>query len=91
MRGYNEMKRAVLAVLRDHGWQRPKELASIFGYRVASMHSYLARLRKWGLVWRRDLPFTEYRISQRGRDRLRWLEANRAVNRAVQKGGNYYA
>jgi predicted transcriptional regulator len=87
MRGYNEMKRELLAVLKSRGWRRPRELAVIFGYRIPSMHSYLARLHKWGLVWRRDRPFIEYRISQRGRERLRWLESNRAVNRTAQKGG----
>ena len=87
MRGYNEMKRDVLTVLKDRGWRRPKELAGLFGYHVASMHHYLEHLRKWGLVWRRNRPFAEYRISARGKERLSWLESNRAVVRAGQKEG----
>lgn len=87
MRGYNETKCGVLAVLKDRGWQRPKELAAVFGYRIASMHHYLEHLRKWGLVWRRDKPYAEYKISVRGQERLLWLESNRAGIRAAQKGG----
>lgn len=87
MREYNEMKRAVLAALRDRGWQRPKELAVIFGYRIASMHHYLEHLRKWGLVWRRNKPYAEYRVSARGKQRLSWLESSRAGIRTAQKGG----
>lgn len=73
------MKRAVLAVLKDSGWQGPKELAVIFGYRIASMHHYLEHLRKWGLVSRRNKPFAEYRISARGQQRLEWLERQSGV------------
>ncbi len=73
MRRYNRLKREVLATLASQGWRRPKELALALGYGADDLYGYMARLKRWGLVHRRELPFVEYTLSERGRERLAWL------------------
>jgi DNA-binding IclR family transcriptional regulator len=70
---YNGLKRNVLTHLERKGWQTEPEIALAVGYPIWSLYAYLRRLRYWGLVWERRRSRVEFTISQRGRERLRWL------------------
>lgn len=79
-RGYNGLKRQGLAVFAryQHIWLTPPMWARLVGYRsTRSASSYLKRLQGFGLLLRRRSALGEvrYRISQRGRRRLVWLES----------------
>jgi DNA-binding PadR family transcriptional regulator len=76
-RGYNETKALVLSYLaRVNDWRDARELASAAGWKEPrSMASYLHKLRTWGLLFRRPLPHAEYKITSKGRERLRYLRS----------------
>jgi hypothetical protein len=76
MARYNSLKRRALAAFEGRGWLRPTTwavLARFFPSRAA--YSYLLRLHRFGLLHRRKGPGgVLYRLSERGRGRLAWLE-----------------
>ena len=78
-RGYNEAKAVILAHFAKVGrWQDAKELTRVVRWRSErTMPSYLRKLWRWGLLFRRTVPRVEYRLTARGRGRLRWLAARR--------------
>jgi hypothetical protein len=76
-RKYNSLKLNVLRALQDapHSWLTPVEVAHQIRFRpVRSMWSYLLHLHRWGLLLRRSEPYIEYCLSERGSQRLAWLE-----------------
>jgi hypothetical protein len=76
MRHYNETKLLVLAHLARSGWQDYRETAQAVGWHEPrSMATYLGKLWRWGLLYRRTLPRTEYLIAEKGRARLAWLKS----------------
>jgi DNA-binding PadR family transcriptional regulator len=76
-RGYNETKALVLSYFaRVNDWRDAREIASVVGWKEPrSMGSYLHKLRAWGLLFRRPLPHVEYKITSKGRERLRYLRS----------------
>lgn len=77
MRKYNELKRKTLRALADGRPVGVPTLAVRIGYfPVRGLYPYLARLRRWDLVtsWRGVSGLLFYRITERGRERLAWLE-----------------
>ena len=80
---YNGLKIRVLRSLARSGlWTRPTTLW--VGTRtgpIDNVWSYLARLWRWGLLERRRgaTGLLEYRITDRGRERLEWLESTAAA------------
>ncbi len=77
MRKYNELKRKVLHALADGHPVGVPTLAVRIGYfPVRGLYPYVARLRRWGLVTsgRGVSRRLFYRITDRGRERLQWLE-----------------
>jgi len=78
-RGYNELKREALAIFDSHDWLRPPDWALLARFwPPRSAYSYLKRLWFWRLLERRRdaRGLLVYRLSDRGRDRLRWLRRN---------------
>jgi hypothetical protein len=77
---YNRLKRKTLAALRNGRAVSVPTLAARVGYYpIRGFYPDLARLRRWVLLesnrnWSGRLLF---RISERGRASLRWLERNR--------------
>ena len=72
----NDLKRRVLGSMDGRGWMSPTSVAVLVGmYPTRGMYGYLKRLNRWGLLDRhcdaRGLVI--YRLSQRGSDRLAWL------------------
>jgi hypothetical protein len=74
-RGYNETKVLVLDYLGGvNDWRDATEVASVAGWKERrSMASYLHKLWTWGLLFRRPFPRPEYKITSKGRGRLRYL------------------
>lgn len=77
--GSNSLKIRVLGALDGRGWINAPMISALTGFRpVRAIYTYMDRLRRWGLVERRKPlggPIL-WAISQRGRERLVWL--NRA-------------
>ena len=74
---YNELKKNVLAVLETRGWLTPQMIKSLSGFRGTAVAWYLNRLKDYGLLHRRGRyrgRLIVFRISQRGRQRLAWLQ-----------------
>jgi hypothetical protein len=74
---YNKLKKRALEIFEGHGgWVSPPEwavLASFYPTRAA--YSYLLRLHRFGLLDRETaMGRVLYKISQRGRNRLAWLQ-----------------
>ena len=74
-RAFNELKRETLALFEasPEGLQPQAYAWQIGKLPARAAYSYLKRLWRWGLLVRRERP-VRYRISQRGRDRLAWLQ-----------------
>lgn len=78
-RAYNEMKSAILEILKQKGGLTSKDIAKSLGCDVHHVGMSLLRLYRQGLV-RRDPGFVRewkkppylYRISDRGRARLQY-------------------
>jgi len=80
MERYNELKLQVLAFFASTQgeWLGPLEAAEMLGFFPArSAWTYFKRLWQFGLLERRSLGrgTLEYRISELGRARLRWLRS----------------
>jgi hypothetical protein len=76
----NSLKIRTLEAFEIDGPMTPAVLASRIGfYPARSAYSYLLRLHRFGLLERRNdiRGFLLYAISQKGRERLAWLRANR--------------
>lgn len=75
----NSLEIRVLRALDGRGWLNTPLISALTGFRpVRAVYTYMDRLRRWGLVERRKPlggPIL-WSISQRGRERLAWL--NRA-------------
>lgn len=76
-RGYNGLKRHALGVFaKNGGWLNAPAWAVFAGfYPIRAAYSYLLRLHRFGLLYRRRNArgLVLYRISERGRRRLEWL------------------
>jgi DNA-binding IclR family transcriptional regulator len=73
---YNELKLETLSILARGGWYTPYEVAERLDfYPRRSAWTYLKRLWRFGLLERRSSGrgTLEYRISDAGLARLRWL------------------
>jgi len=85
---YNDLKRRVLwAFVRSGSWLRPHALSTqVRTGPLDNVWSYLARLWGWGLLRRRRgvTGRLEYRITDRGRERLAWLESRTAGRKGRQ-------
>ena len=82
MNGYNELKLQVLALFASTqgDWLGPNEAGEKLGFfPTRSAWTYLKRLWGFGLLERRSRGrgTLEYRISDLGRSRLRWLRSQR--------------
>ena len=80
---YNELKLEVLSLFATTGdeWVGPNEAAERLDFFPArSAWTYLKRLWSFGLLERRSRGrgTLEYRISDLGRSRLRWLRSQKA-------------
>jgi DNA-binding IclR family transcriptional regulator len=80
MNRYNELKLKVLSFFATTGdWLGPSEAAERLNFRPArAAWTYFKRLSKFGLLERRSLGrgTLEYRISEAGNARLRWLRSH---------------
>lgn len=75
MRAYNATKRIVLAHFERTGWQSPREIQAVIGWRsLTRTYQYLRTFSDWQLLSRRTIPRLEYRLSAKGRGRLAWLD-----------------
>jgi len=75
---YNKLKKRALEIFERHGgWLSPPQWAVLARfYPVRASYSYLLRLHRFGLLERHDSTGgLFYRLSDRGRNRLRWLGA----------------
>jgi len=72
----NGTKLLVLRHLESRGWQTPLEVARAVGLEQSwqSMWHTLARYEHCRLVVRRRVPYIEYAITGKGRERRAWLE-----------------
>jgi len=75
----NGRKRAILAALEPGGWLTPGVIAALVGMSGRSIYWPLKRYWRWGLLRRREDRRGRllYSISDRGRERLRWLRRRR--------------
>jgi hypothetical protein len=74
MRRYNATKLIVLAHFERAGWQAPREIRTVIGWRsLTRTYQYLRRFSDWQLLSRRTVPRLEYEITMKGRARLAWL------------------
>lgn len=74
---YNSLKRRALAAFEGRGWLRPSRWALLARFCPSrAAYSYLRRLYTFGLLNRRRdrAGRLVYRLSDRGRRRLVWLE-----------------
>ena len=82
MNRYNELKLEVLSLFAATGdWLGPYEAAERLNFvPERAAWTYFKRLWKFGLLERRSRGrgTLEYRISELGRSRLRWLRSNSA-------------
>lgn len=79
---YNKLKHRALEILDRHGgWIRPPDWAVLASfYPVRAAYSYLKRLHYFGLLERdTSRNFVLYRISEKGRNRLLWLNLKRSL------------
>ena len=87
MHARNELKRKTLAAIANKGPITAPDFAVLLHFRpIRAAHSYLRRLQTYGLLSRdrtRGGRFV-YAISDRGRDRLEWLETKKEENAAQQ-------
>jgi predicted transcriptional regulator len=82
MNRYNELKLQVLSLFAatQGDWLAPGEAAERLDFTPArAAWTYLKRLSSFGLLERRTRGrgTLEYRISELGRERLRWLRSQR--------------
>lgn len=78
MRRYNETKLIVLACIERRGWQSPSEIRRVIGWQsLTRTYQYLRKFSDWQLFLRRTTPRLEYKLSDKGRARLRWLQRRR--------------
>ena len=78
---YNKLKRRALSLFADGDWLRPSEVAEQLNfYPPRSAWTYFKRLWRFGLLERRSMGkgTLEYRISDAGLARLRWLRSQRS-------------
>jgi hypothetical protein len=77
----NQRKRAILAVLEPGGWMTPAMIAALAP--APSVHWLLKRYWRWGLLHRRIDREGRllYAISDKGRERLKWLRRSGAQGR----------
>ena len=76
-RGRNELKRVVLETFEHRGWLHVPAWAALASYYpVRGAYKVLKRLHRWKLLeYRLDARgMILYRISDRGRRRLTWLQ-----------------
>jgi DNA-binding IclR family transcriptional regulator len=83
MNRYNKLKQKTLAFFSeaDGEWLKPDEVArGLDFWPRRSAWTYLKRLSKFGLLEKRERGrgTLEYRISEAGEVRLRWLRSRRA-------------
>ena len=75
---YNVLKlRFLSAFSQAGGWLNPPAAAVLVGfYQIRASYSYLLRLHRFGLLQRRRSARGPvlYRLSERGRSRLAWLQ-----------------
>jgi hypothetical protein len=75
---YNQLKKRALEVFANHGgWLTPPQWAVLATfYPTRSAYTYLLRLHHLGLLerWPTAHHLVAYRLSPRGRSRLRWLQ-----------------
>ena len=87
---YNQLKKRALEIFAGHGgWLSPREWAVLAGfYPVRAAYSYLLRLHRFGLLERsgNSKGLVLYRLSERGRERLRWLGGMPIKNDLVSDG-----
>jgi hypothetical protein len=77
---YNKLRRRTLSLFADGAWLRPSEVAVWLNfYPPRSAWTYFKRLWRFGLLERRSVGkgTLEYRISEEGLARLRWLRSLR--------------
>jgi hypothetical protein len=77
---YNKLKLRVLSSFAAGEWVRPIDLARRINFFPSrSAWTYLKRLWSFGLLERRSLGkgTLQYRISEGGLERLRWLRSQR--------------
>lgn len=82
--GWNERKAKTLALFRQFGILTVPEFARIAriswnGY--CGCYKYLDHLTRWGLLKKAQDGRVTYRITQKGLDRLRWLNAGHNLGR----------
>ncbi len=85
-RRFNQLKKVALQVFETRGeWLWPPDWAILARFwPPRASYTYLGRLHRWGLLRRRGPTvrqrgsrrqrYVEYAISQKGRDRLAWLQ-----------------
>jgi DNA-binding transcriptional ArsR family regulator len=75
----NGRKRAILAALEPGGWLTPGVIAALVGMSGRNVYWPLKRYWRWGLLRRRQDRRGRllYSLSDRGRERLRWLRRRR--------------
>lgn len=72
----NTLKLRILGALEGHGWVNVPMLSMLAKFRpTRAVYIYMERLRRWGLVRRRQVRrgLITYSISARGQARLDWL------------------
>jgi DNA-binding transcriptional ArsR family regulator len=76
----NGRKRAILAALEPGGWLTPGVIAALVGMSGRDVYWPLKRYWRWGLLRRREDRRGRllYSLSDRGRERLRWLRRSGA-------------
>jgi len=77
---YNKLKKRALEVFERYGgWLTPSEWAVLAGfYPIRAAYSYLLRLHRFGLLDRKiTMGRVLYKTSERGKNRLAWLQITR--------------
>lgn len=82
MRKYNKLKLRALSVFAERSgeWLWPADVARSLDFSPRrSVWTYLCRLSRFGLLDKRSTGRStlQYRISERGLSRLKWLKAKR--------------
>jgi len=73
-RARNKAKIILLRHLAANGWKDTKECAVAIGWTVSSTGTRLLHFWQWGLLERRKVPRMEYRLTEKGAERLAWLQ-----------------
>jgi len=80
MAGKNQLKIRILTALDSGGWMNASAISALARFRPKrGLYAYLRRLQRWGLVRRRRRigDFITFSVTERGRERLRWLQKRR--------------